>query len=856
VYESLDGVAADLRARWLLDAISGLVGLVSPSGTILELNSVGRGPASLSRAEAAGRKLWELDGWYVTDRARHRTRRAVARAARSQTTQLELVLPDAAGVRRTFDVVLKPVHDSRGRVSQLLLEGRDVTDLRTAEGATIRHNAELQELADRLRAADAQRRRLIADVTHERKTPLRITIGLLDRVLHDSVLPAPARRDVVAARGHANGMQVQIDELLTAARLEAGQLELVTVPCDLADLVRRVAAGFESVATAHGAMMDVLTPQKLVVIADQHRVASAITNLISNALKATPPEGRVRVELRERRRKACLEVSDTGPGVPARLREAIFERFQQGVRQGTGGSGIGLALVNEIVAMHGGSVSISTAPEGGALFRLEFPLAPPGSAAIPPPDIAAVVRPSRERLRGQLSRRANTRRDEPGDADERPRMVLVEDNVDFALLLMEQLSARYTIHHVGTAEEALQELEHRQPDVLLTDVALPGMSGASLVEELRGRSEYDHLPIVALSGEPDADMAERLLRAGAEDFVAKPFTVPALAARVDGILARRAQELTARETAALAGAWFEHAPLGIGLLETDGRWQRANSALCALLGYSQRELSDKTLDELTAPEDIGVERELLEDALAGRTRGFQVEKRLRRADGVYVWTLLSVAAVSQGDRGQRLIVHVDDVGERRLIEDRLRRAAARDELTGLSSRRKFERRLARHLRGLRGGGALLLLDIDDFAALNRRHGRAAGDRVLRALGRAVAISVPRGAPAGRVDGDRIAVLLARADRAEVLDVAGRLLDAARGCQVRGRGGRIRLSASVGGTMLAPGTDLDAAFAGAEKALGAAKGAGGGSVSLPQRPPGPRGSAGRTRATSVPRHAGR
>jgi diguanylate cyclase (GGDEF)-like protein/PAS domain S-box-containing protein len=854
VGDTLEDVVVGLRARWLLNAMSGVVGLLSPHGTVLELNRVGLECASLTREQALGRKLWELDGWYRSAGARRRSHLAAARAARDEEARLVLSIDDPGGSAPIFDIVLTPVHDSRGRVALVVLEGQDVRDLRGADGALVRRSAKLEDVAEQLADADARRRRFITNISHELKTPLSITIGLLDRVLNDSVLSPPARRDIVAASRQAQSMRVQVDELLTVARIEAGRFELERVPCDLADLTRRVAAGFESVATAQAITMDVQTPRTAIVAADPQRLASAITNLVSNALKATPPGGRVGVELRERRGKARLEVSDTGSGVPAHLRQEIFERFQQGDHARPDGSGIGLALVYEIVRQHEGSISISRARGGGALFRLEFALAPPGSAAAAPPDIGAVIRPSRERLRGELSRRARASRERSGEPDGRPSVLLVEDDRELGQRLAEQLSARYAVRTVESAEQALEEIEEWPPDMLLTSVALAGMSGEALIEELRSRPERDHLPIVALAGKPDPALAERLLRNGAQDFVSTPFTDAELAARIDGILARRAQELTMAEKAALAHTSFEHGPLGVGLLESDGRWLRANHALCGLLGYSQRELRQMTLDELTVPEDVGVEQRHLHDALAGRTRGFQVEKRLRRADGEYFWALLSVAALADGEYGPRLIVHVDDVTERRAADQALRRLTASDGLTGLHSRREFERRMARRLQRARGSGALLLVDIDDFASLNREHGRAAGDRVLRAVARAVRASSPRGALVGRVDGDRFAVLLTRTAHDGALACATALRDAVRRADVRVRGAMIELSASVGGAMFAPGSGLDEAFAMAEDALGVGKLADG--VEVPDMPPESRGRAGRTRTTRVPRHAGR
>jgi diguanylate cyclase (GGDEF)-like protein len=171
------------------------------------------------------------------------------------------------------------------------------------------------------------------------------------------------------------------------------------------------------------------------------------------------------------------------------------------------------------------------------------------------------------------------------------------------------------------------------------------------------------------------------------------------------------------------------------------------------------------------------------------------------------------------------------VSDLRVAEDAWRWLAVNDGLTGLHCRHEFERRMARHLRRARGSGALLLVDIDDFASVNRRHGRAVGDRVLRAVAGAVRATAPRGALTGRVHGDRLAVLLTRTDHEAALEVAAALGDAVQRCGVSWRGARIRLSASVGGAMFAPGSSVDAAFDTAEDTLDAGRRAGGGGVEV-------------------------
>jgi diguanylate cyclase (GGDEF)-like protein/PAS domain S-box-containing protein len=834
VDDTLDGVAIGLRARWLLDVMPGLVGLLSPHGAVLELNGGALAAAGLTRSQAAHRKLWELDGWYRSAGGRRRAHRAIVRAlARNAPTHLEVSLGPMEREPRTFDIVLTPIHDHRGQITFLVLEGRDVSDLRTAEAATIRDNAELHELADKLGEVDATRRRFITDVGHEFKTPLSIAVGLLDRALNDWVLPAPAQRDILGARRHTQSLQVLVDQLLTAARIEAGRVELVRVPCDLADLTRRVGAEFEAVAAAQSVTLEIETPRTVVVVADPERLASAITNVLSNALKVTPHDGRVRVELRERRRKALLEVSDTGPGVPARLREAIFERFCQGGGQRAGGSGIGLALVNEIVALHGGSVSVGEAAAGGAVLRLELPLAPSGATVAPLPDIGAAPRLSCQRLRAQLSRGRPAAGELAADADARPRVLLVEDHADLGMRLAKRLSPRFAVRHVDSAERALRELERSPHDLVVTDIVLPGRSGEALVAMLRSRPECDDMPIIAMSGGTDPRLCERLLRAGAQDFVSKPLNERELVARIDGMIARRAQEQTARDAAALAEASIQQAALGVGMLEIGGRWLRANRALCAMLGYSEQELRQMTLDELTAPEDVGIERRHLQAALDRQTRGFQVEKRLRRADGAYIWVLLSIAAIFRSGRPTRLVVHAHDAGERRADADALRHMEAFDELTGFLRRREFERRLGRKLRHPRGAGALLLVDIDKFRSVNHRAGRLAGDRVLRAVAKAIRAAAPNDALIGRITGDSFGVFVMRTSLDEAEALAAALTAAVAACAVTAGRSAVRVSARVGAVMLSPGATVDTALAGAEDALGEARRGGGMHVRAPR-----------------------
>ena len=271
---------------------------------------------------------------------------------------------------------------------------------------------------------------------------------------------------------------------------------------------------------------------------------------------------------------------------------------------------------------------------------------------------------------------------------------------------------------------------------------------------------------------------------------------------------------------------MEQAALGVAILAVDGHWLRANQALCAMLGYTEQELRQMTLDELTAPEDVGIERSYLEAALERKTRGFQIEKRLRHADGEYIWLLLSIAAIFRTGRPTRLVLHVHDASERREIADALHHLETHDEQTGLLRRREFERRLGRHLRRLGGAGALLLVDIDKFASVNRRVGRAAGDRVLRAVSKAITAAAPNDALIGRIAGDLFAVFVARTCLDETEALAATLVAAVGACATVAGDTTVCVSSRVGAVMVSAGDTVDTVLVGAEQALSTARRGGG------------------------------
>jgi signal transduction histidine kinase len=227
--------------------------------------------------------------------------------------------------------------------------------------------------------ADHEHRQLLADVGHELRTPLSIMLALCGRLEDAGRLDGQDAEDVARIRANAYTMLRRVQDLMLVSRLESADLQMEAAVVDVAGIVRSCVEGFGSVAGQRGLDLRLVVPDRLPAVADEEKLVSVVSNLVANAIRHAPAGGVVRCSLAEGPRTIVLEVADNGPGVPPDQRGAIFERYHRGTR--SGGIGLGLAIVGEIATLHGGSVSVGDAPEGGALFTVEMPRRSAGAGA-------------------------------------------------------------------------------------------------------------------------------------------------------------------------------------------------------------------------------------------------------------------------------------------------------------------------------------------------------------------------------------------------------------------------------------------------------------------------------------------
>ncbi|MEH0981216.1 SpoIIE family protein phosphatase [Micromonospora sp. CPCC 205556] len=440
--------------------------------------------------------------------------------------------------------------------------------------------------AAELAALDRAKTNFFANVSHEFRTPLTLVLGPLEDLLADSALP-PAYTDRMTVM-HRNALRLLklVNTVLDFSRLESGRLAAHYQPTDLAAYTSRLTSTFRSATDRAGLRLVVdCPPLPAPVFVDRDMWEKIVLNLVSNALKFTF-DGEIRVRVRAAEGMARLEVVDTGVGIVAEELPHVFERFHRvpGVRSRSHeGTGIGLALVRELVEMHGGDVEVCSRVGAGTTFTVTVPF---GSAHLPADRVASSPSPLTEPTQASLYVSETALWTGDGDAAALPetnggnsgggRILLADDNADLREHVTRLLGPGYEVVAVPDGVAALEQATEHPFDLVLTDVMMPRLDGFGLVTALRANPRTRHVPIVLLSARAGSAEAVAGLSVGADDYLTKPFSGQELIARVRanvelgqlrGQIIRRLRALadaavainTARSTADVVQAAARHA---------------------------------------------------------------------------------------------------------------------------------------------------------------------------------------------------------------------------------------------------------------------------------------------------------
>jgi PAS domain S-box-containing protein len=381
------------------------------------------------------------------------------------------------------------------RTADLARALRDKEDLLTRE----RH------LREELEIASSSKDRFLAILSHDLRAPLNAVLGWTQLLRREILDQATRERALATIERNARAQADLIAELLDISRIATGKMQLDLRSVDLSELVARALESSAPEAADRGIELSGELDPGVAVLGDRARLAQVLGNLLSNALKFTPRGGTVRVTLRKEGGVARLRVSDTGRGISKESLPHVFECFHQesSLANQAKGLGLGLHIVRQIVSLHRGHVDVESAgPDQGTSFTIELPI--PHDAAPPPAES------STDMVKGQFGL-------------ENVRILVVDDDEDARDLIALLLSrAGADVMVAADASTALALMSGYSPDVVVTDLAMPGKDGYALLVALRRMEEALHVPVVAVTAHASADEAQRAISAGFDAHVTKP----------------------------------------------------------------------------------------------------------------------------------------------------------------------------------------------------------------------------------------------------------------------------------------------------------------------------------------------
>lgn len=573
--------------------------------------------------------------------------------------------------------------------------------------ANARAYEEERQRAEALAELDRAKTTFFSNISHEFRTPLTLMLGpLQDALTEDSTPPVTRQRLEVAHRNSLRLLKL-VNSLLDFSRLEAGRVQASYEATDLAAFTRDLASTFRSSIERAGLRYQVDCSLDASAYVDREMWEKIVLNLLSNSLKFTLV-GEITVTLKQANDSAVLEVRDTGVGVPPQELPRLFERFHrvEGTQGRTQeGSGIGLALVQELVKLHGGTVGVQSSLQSGSTFRVSIPL---GSAHLPPERVRIASASKSAAWGAQVFVQEALRwiPDAPSEtltrippltetlrspADQRfattfgARILLADDNADMRAYVRDLLAPHYVIDLAADGEQALIAARRQRPDLILSDVMMPRLDGFALLAAVRADPALRSIPVVLLSARAGEDSRIEGFDAGADDYLIKPFSARELLARVGALLEldsmrRRADEVSRRRTEQFE-TLLNEAPLGVYLVNADFRICEVNPTarpafgdIPDLIGRDFNEILHILWPKAYADELVERFRHTLStgEPYATRERG---ERRLDRGvDEYYEWRINRIL-LPEGRYG--VVCYFRDIADHVLARSRLEAADRR-----------------------------------------------------------------------------------------------------------------------------------------------------------------------------------
>ncbi len=409
---------------------------------------------------------------------------------------------------------------------------------------------EIEEANENLKELDRVKTNFFSNISHEIRTPLTLIISPIESAIQDDFKKSVDMKFLENIQRNSTRLLGLINDLLDFSKIEAGRMSIRAKEIDIVNFLKVFIGTIMSAAESKGVNLEFSSQfDKLNIFLDADKTEKIIINLLSNALKFTRKGDKICVSIREENKCCCIEVEDTGEGIPKDSIDSIFDRFSQidtGPKRRMEGAGIGLALAKEFTEMQGGSLSVESRfiedyPDNhGSKFKIIFLK---GKEHLEKSDNVKFIEDKEpvtynHYINIESIKKENTKIESKDEhlysTDKEHTVLIVEDNNDMINLLIDILSGHYNTLSVSNGKEALELLhsEEYNIDLVLADVMMPVMDGHDLTERIRKEPEYEGLPVILLTARADVSMKVEGIEKGAVDYITKPFNARELFVRI------------------------------------------------------------------------------------------------------------------------------------------------------------------------------------------------------------------------------------------------------------------------------------------------------------------------------------